>query len=326
MDKKLLLKIAVLAIIGIFVLQMIAMPFLQGIRESSTPKKEVSKEIYVIQGETQVTVSSYSSSITVSGNIGELKQIKEQLKDNDWLDSETYISNNETIFNLKSSQYTKNVSDLLIENGYSVITGVNLKFPEKIGEVEAEDVYVVIKTAPIYNIGDNITIEFAAYVQYEKIIQLVGFELAPHLTEITLDAEVKQIKNTKLTLNLEDVEKQGVLEDKYNVSFIDSSAVFELINPKEEYEEIINELEGYEYSIKTSQTVNVLLLPSKQEGIYIPMDFVVQSSKLHELNESIQVKLTLLVDKGEIVNIFEYQIIYSDNLSNLSAIEEISFP
>ncbi len=307
MDKK-VLKISVLVIIGLFVFSMAAIPLLQGLREGNNSQEPVpSSEVSLIQGTTNVTVSSYSSSITVSGNISELKDIKEQFKENDWLDSETYISNTETIFNLKNSEYTKNVSDILIENGYSVSTNVNLKFPDELGEFETDELYQTIKTSPVYSIGDTIVVEFAAYVQHGKVIQLAGFELAPQLVDITLDAVVTDIKTTKFTLSLEDVEKQQIIENKYNISFVDSKVVFEVNNPNEEYEYISNEFESYD--LKISQTLGVELQASKQEGVYTPMDFIVQSSSLHEINDTLSVRLDAVLDKGEITNIFEYEII-----------------
>lgn len=309
MDRKLILKIAVLAIIAVFVLQMIAMPFLQGMRESSNGNsKTTNNEIYVVQGITNATIASYSSSISISGNISELKDIKTQLKENDWFDSETYISNTETIFNLKSSLYTKNVSDLLIENGYSVITGVNLKFPDTLGKVKTEELYAVIKTAPIYNIGDQVAIEFAAYAQNDRIIQLAEYELAPQVLDITLDAIVTDVRSTKFDLTSDIEEIQTQIEEEYNVTFENSKVNFEVENPQQDYEFIMGLLNDLS-NLKISQSLDVELQPSKEESLYVPMNFIVRSSKLNEINDTLKIKINGLIDKGEIKNIFDYELI-----------------
>ncbi len=306
-----ILKVAVLVVIGVFVLQIIGMAFLQGSRSTSGDTEDhPSDEIYVIQGTTNVTVSSYSSSITISGNLSNLKEIKNEFIENGWFDSETYISNNETIFNLKNSDYTKNVSNILIENDFLVSTGVNLKFPDKLGNMTLGETYRIIETSPIYNIGDQIMVEFGAYAQNNQIIQLAGFDLVPYNTEITLDALVDSIRITKFNLYLEDIEKQELITNKYNITFVNSTSLFTVENPNEEYTYISNILNETSPTLEIDQTLGVILLPSEKEGVYESINFVVHSSKLNSINDTIQVKINAVLDKGKVNNIIDYEIIY----------------
>ncbi|MFA5382494.1 MAG: hypothetical protein WC356_04955 [Candidatus Micrarchaeia archaeon] len=302
MDKN-ILKVIVLAIIGLFVFQMVGISFLQSLRDDTIPDTaNQNGEVYVIQGTTNVTVSSYSSYLAISGDLTNLKEIREDFKEKGWYDSETYITKNETIFNI-DSKYVKEASDILLEKGYSTRTGVSLKFPDQLGENYADEIYASIETVPIYNIGDPILIEFAAYAQDNKVLQLAGFDLVPYSATLILDSRVEKIKSTIFDISTEDTEKQNIISEKYNVTFEGNKTNIKV--DSEEYDYLSSIVED----IEISQNLEITILPSEKDGVYEAVNFVVNSKEKNEVGDIIKIKITGVLDKGKIVNIIGYEIV-----------------
>ena len=268
-------------------------------------------EIYTVQGKTNVTVVGYASYLSISGDLSNLKTIKEDFQENGWLDSETRISSEKTIFNFADDEYILNASKILVEAGYDVTTDMNIAFPENIGDITTNGPQFKIKTTPLYTIGDTLTIQFAGYVQNNRLLDEypIQYDLVAYSSTLSLEAEVTEIKSTEFELFLEDEEKQTIIEEKYNTSFENSTTSFDVEDADNEYEYLINELEDTDYTIEIDQTLGVKLMPSPTQGVYDSTTFVVHTDDLHNEGDILNVQIDAVLYKGSIQRIIDYEVL-----------------
>jgi len=209
MNKKDILKVIVLIVFAIFVVEIIAIGFFGRRGNTIGRKPSYDENIYYVRLNVDAELSSYGSYISV--NTSSYSEVEAILMQNNQTASmissmiDLSEASGKVLINLKDSSDAKTISDILFSHGYNLYTDINLKLPDTVAleniTINTRGSSVKLKAPPIYEIGDNITINFNGYIQNYTLIHIVPETIYVHPVNKEVDITMKVKLINKIELN-----------------------------------------------------------------------------------------------------------------------------
>ncbi len=301
MERNDMLKILALAVSAIFVFEMFALGLLGGQRNVSHDDQQVYSGMFEVSGR----VVSFGGYVSVWADENEVKELVDDSGYSEYISSYIPVpSENKTIVYLTSSTYTANLSRLLMGNGYKVYTEVRIELPKNITvqgmSIDTNDQVITLKAPPVVHLGDELKLRFLGYVQGGKLVYIEpqSIKVEPYDREITVNLRVKEIHNVRIDVSNLTEKQVKEVQSLCNCTHdqTDDEVVYSCVCPG--MEEYVSE-----HNLRATTSAVLYTTPPIEMGVYDPITFSYPLPGIHEVNESVRMKVDLTLDWGHVVDI-----------------------
>ena len=313
MNNKILLKIFVLAIVSVFILEMLAIPLLSNTSGQQNSGDSNASQTGYMTGDVNGTLIGYSNYISVEGPLASMEDKKKEWIESGLVSSETHVTSNSTILNLNNGSAIETIAPYLLEKGFVVRSEGSIEIQEMLGNITAGNV-VRLKMLPTLPIGTNVSLTITAYVENNEVTNVLAAELIPLRKIIMANATVSKVDSTKvyITSNINSNTNASISTGPLaglNITDVNGTTVITTELPCSELEGKLNELNvSGTYVYKQNLKVNVL--PNPTDGLVAgtSLSVLTDGDKCVSENDTISMSIDAVLYEGAIKRIVKYEI------------------